>query len=176
MQFHSTLAFLLLLLLHSGCRKESSAVALGATNDGCTPIEGISATDVNGGAIFEPDPNDWQVFDQWCPEVEDLFHARPNTYYTLSLPDTLITAGYPNPCTNQFSLYFGYAGSASVDLRFVNEQHQLLLSMDSVVSHQVQIQTDALVTDPPELIRVYYRIAHADGSVHRGHGDIGILD
>ena len=128
--------------------------------------------DVNGAAIMPPDTTDWRTTDTWCPWAEALFADLPAVTWVDTALNEPAIAGYPNPCSDEFAMWFGNDTTARVDLRIINQASQLVYSRDSIAYHQMQIQTDGLGVTNGQLFRIYYRIVHPDGTAHRGHGDM----
>lgn len=56
----------------------------------------------------------------------------------------------------------------------MDAQFQLLWALDSMTSPNYLFRADSMGITAPKLIRAYYRVVHADGSAHRGHGDVQI--
>ena len=60
--------------------------------------------------------------------------------------------------------------------RIVDAQFQTLYSRDSLTGTAFAVDMGPLPGPRPQLVRVYYRMVHADGTAHRGHGDVQLTD
>ena len=166
------LHFLAAVTLLAACKKEDGTADALGSGGGCGTITGFSMVDVNGAAIMPPDTTDWRTTDTWCPWAEALFADLPAVTWVDTALNEPAIAGYPNPCSDEFAMWFGNDTTARVDLRIINQASQLVYSRDSIAYHQMQIQTDGLGVTNGQLFRIYYRIVHPDGTAHRGHGDM----
>jgi len=155
-----------LAVLITGCGKHNAAPV-----HPCGTVEGISAVDVNGVQVFPPDTTDWRTADDWCDEVEGLFPTIPGLVWTDELDSSAIM-GFPNPCQELFFLHLDNDTTTYVDVRIVNDQFQPLIATDSIGAPMILFDVDSLGLDTGDLFRVYYRIVNADGTAHRGHGDM----
>lgn len=159
------LALVILSLLGVACHKSGV--------DPCGELGGVVHRDVNAALIYSDDTDDWGDMDQWCPTVEALFADLPSVTWAQQPADSLWSICFPNPSTsNQLALGFYRNDTSRVDLRFTDAHHHLLLSVDSIMAQQFVVNTDPLGPPDGHLVRVYYRVTHADGTAHRGHGDI----
>lgn len=163
-----------LLVFMTMCNKAEDTPPVIQPPNPCGSVSGIHRTDVNGALMYPADSSDWRTTDDWCSAVEALFADRPAVVLDTIPPDSLHIACFPNPTTNQFILGFYRDDTSYVDIRFVNAQFQLLWALDSMTSVQYLFRADSMGITDPQLIRAYYRVVHADGSAHRGHGDVQI--
>lgn len=62
--------------------------------------------------------------------------------------------------------------AAYVDVRVVRENMQVLFQLDSLTEHRLIFDLAGASVAQSEVIRVYYRIVHPDGTANRGHGDV----
>ncbi len=142
----------------------------------CGSFTGIYQRDINGQPFGASDTTDWGWKDAWCPEAEALFADRPAVIVDTLPLDSFLAAAFPNPASDDLVLRFFRADTSHVELRIVNEQFQRLYSTDSVVNNWHYIDTDTVAEYRPQIVRVYYRLVHADGTAHRGHGDLKITE
>ncbi len=169
----------LLLVLLSGvflfsCKKDKDSEAPPTPANPCGEVAGIHHTDVNGALMYPADSTDWRTSDAWCSVVEDLFADRPPVVWDAAPPDSLLIVCFPNPTSNQFRLDLYRDDTSYVDIRFVDAQFGLIASFDSLTTLQHLFRADSLGIDGPQTVRAYYRVVHADGTAHRGHGDVRI--
>lgn len=163
---------LVILVLLCSCTKDDDGDAGSAGGDPCGGITGYSMVDVNGAAIQAPDTTDWRTTGAWCPYVEDLFvNLPPVSWVDTPLAEPAI-AGFPNPCDGIFMMWLGNDTTGHVDLRIVDDQWNLVRAVDSITAHAITFRPDSLGLSDGHLFRIYYRIVHADGTAHRGHGDM----
>ena len=151
--------------LASGCHKSVSEPE-------CGYVEGFTKRDVNGVLIPPADTSDWKQVDDWCPAVEALFADLSPVIYATADADSLLPVCFPNPAVSQFILGFYRDDSSRVDIRFVDADHQLLFSLDSMMVSATMIQANDIAPADGRLVRAYYRVTHPDGTGHRGHGDV----
>ena len=163
---------ILVILLLTTCRKDGSETPI--PGNGCGSVSGIQRTDLNGVPIPPHENTDWRIAEDWCPAVEALFAGRPPVVIVTTAPDSLVIACYPNPTDHIMVLGFYRDDSTYVDIRFVDEQFQLLYSLDSLTTRNRWFELDSMGITGPRIIRAYYRVVHGDGTAHRGHGDIQI--
>lgn len=166
---------LLLLTGVAACSKGVDPPADGPAPNHCGVVSGIQPRDVSGAPIEVGDTTDWRTADAWCDAVEALFADRPAVVFDTAPPDSLLITCFPNPTTNQFLLGFYRSDSSYIDIRFVDTQFQLLWAADSLTATQLLFRADSMGIAAPQMIRAYYRVVHANGSAHRGHGDVEIL-
>lgn len=163
----------LLLLACSKDKDDPAEAPAKPPEHACGVVEGITRTDPNGALMLPPDTTDWRVFEDWCAGVEALFADRPAVVAATGQPDSLMIACWPNPNSGSFMMGFFRDDASYVDIRFVNEDFELVWALDSITARQVLLRTDSVEgITPPQLIRAYYRVVHLDGSAHRGHGDV----
>ncbi|MFZ1693882.1 MAG: hypothetical protein WAT74_11835 [Flavobacteriales bacterium] len=158
-------------VLASACKKDKPAGDSGPSAP-CGQFEGIFRRDINGVQIpMQPDTTDWLTTDEWCAEVEALF--LPALGITWAGEDSSIWVGaFPNPAEDEFMFVCVRDSASFVDLRVVRENLQPLFQLDSMWAHRIVFDLDAFSVVPGEMVRVYYRIVHPDGTSNRGHGDV----
>ena len=167
------LPFLLVAALLAGCKKDDDCPEDPAGGGGgCGTITGFSMVDVNGQAMMPPDTTDWRTTDNWCPWAEALFADLPAVTWVDTALNEPAIAGYPNPCSSVFTMWFGNDTTARIDLHIISHTSQLVYSLDSITSNHIEIQADSLGVANGQLFRIYYRIVRPDGTAHRGHGDM----
>ncbi|MBL7941096.1 MAG: hypothetical protein JNL43_17200 [Flavobacteriales bacterium] len=142
----------------------------------CGPFTGIVQRDISGQAFGPGDGSDWAWKEDWCPEAESLFADRPTVELDTMLPDSFLAVAFPNPAEDRFMLGFLRDDPSYVDFRIVNEQFQHLYSTDSMIGDLHLVDMDSIPGPRPQNVRVYYRLVHADGTAHRGHGDVRITE
>lgn len=156
------------------CGKEEDEDTLPTAANPCGVVAGVHHTDYNGMLMYPADTTDWKWSDDWCPTVEDLFASRPAVTWDLAEPDTLLVACFPNPTSNHFMLGFYRGDTSYVDVRFVDTQFGLIASKDSIIGNSWLFRADSMGITSAQTIRAYYRVVHADGTAHRGHGDVRV--
>lgn len=161
-------------LLLLGCDKAEDDPTSPLPANPCGTVSGITARDNNGVPMGAADDTDWQFSDPWCPAVEALFADVPSVTWVSNTGDSLWAGAWPNPTANQFMLRFWRADTGHVDVRFVNDQFQLLWSQDTIRTDQWLFRADTMGITTAQTIRAYYRLVHPDGTAHRGHGDLRI--
>lgn len=124
-----------------------------------------------GAVMASPDTTDWRTSDDWCAEVEALFPEIPGLAWATEL-DSAMIAGFPNPTGSHFALHVDDDTTTYADVRIVRQNLQVLHQVDSMTATTYVFAMDTLGLTPGELFRVYYRIVNADGTAHRGHGDM----
>jgi len=162
-------------LLLVACDKEDKeGTALQATPP-CGPFVGIHWLDANSSPYGNSvDSTDWTWKDTWCDAAEALFADRPPVSLDTLPPDSLRVRCFANPVQWQFYflIYFDRDDPSYVDVRIVDEQFDLLYRADSITGSACTVIRDTLPVNTGAIVRAYYRIVHADGTAHRGHGDV----
>ncbi len=160
-----------LCLFTASCRKESPSDASHQSAP-CGQFDGILRRDINGTIIpMQPDWTDWLTTDDWCPEAEALFRPVPGLSWAAEDTSALFAA-LPNPAQSQFMFVCVRDSAAYVDVRVVRENMQVLFQLDSLTEHRLIFDLAGASVAQSEVIRVYYRIVHPDGTANRGHGDV----
>ncbi len=162
---------LLLVAFVFACNKDGDAPTAGQPGP-CGSVAGVHRTDYNGVLMYPADSSDWRWSDDWCANVEALFADRPPVTWSTTAPDSLHIACFPNPTPNQFMIGFFRDDTSYVDIRFVDAQFGLIAALDSITTTYGIFHADPLGITTDQLIRAYYRVVHADGTAHRGHGDV----
>lgn len=142
----------------------------------CGAFAGIVLRDLNGQAFGPPDSDDWGWKEDWCAEAEALFADRPPVVIDTLPPDSFLTVAYPNPASDLCFLGFFRDDPSYVEFRIVDAQFQTLYSRDSLTGTAFAVDMGPLPGPRPQLVRVYYRMVYADGTAHRGHGDVQLTD
>lgn len=169
------IAFLLiagLLLSASSCKREDHAP--GYASNACDNPGGFTMRDEMGALMGVVDTTDWHTTDDWCPEVEDLFQPIEGLTWA-SAPDSLAIAAYPNPSASQVAFQVDLETGSYMDLRIARENLQVVHASDSLTATLHTFQLNTMGLDTGELVRLYYRIVHPDGTANRGHGDVKFL-
>ncbi len=134
-------------------------------------FSGISRVDYDGSATASSDTTDWRSDDQWVKQESDLF-ATSQPFLCGSTDSIEIYAAQPNPCTDRTIIHFFTGSDAVWRFRFVDENFNLLDSLDwqnPVPGYNAIIwDTDSF---PKDTVRLYYQI-EKQGCMLRGHGDI----
>jgi len=151
---------LLLLMVTIGCDKENTQEKKRYYFTGITP------TDANGNLMAMPDTTDWKTGDVWNEAEEKLFADTYVTNCTPSHPYKITVA--PNPCVNSFIAWFNKDSSTQVNMRLVDENLNVLLSVDSVTAGAVSIDVSSFIKDT---VRLYYKFI-ANNCEFKGHGDV----
>lgn len=157
------------------CGKDERDGSASAPSLPCGPFIGVHWRDANAQPYGESvDTTDWTWKDTWCEAAEALFADRPPVTLDTLPPDSLSIYCFANPVYWQFffQVYFARDDTSYVDVRIVDERFALLYSADSVTGSACWIVRDTLPVSTGSMVRAYYRIVHADGSAHRGHGDV----
>ncbi len=132
-------------------------------------FKGVIHFDENGSPIggdFDDD-GDWQIGDIWIDEEEELFDSELQMI-NCDVNETYFCSPFPNPCTDVLNLFIGQPDGSTIDLRFVDEDLNIVIEFDDLISNTLSIQTANLAKDT---FRIYYRFQH-DDCEFRGHGDI----
>jgi len=128
-------------------------------------FNGITNTDVNG-FILSSDTTDWRTDDTWILKESDLFSLIQTK---CSPPDNNKIIAYPNPCNGIFALYIEKDPASRVELRLVDQDFNILISIDTILQNNVQLNAGTFgIIDT---VRLYYKFV--DGNCEwKGHGDI----
>lgn len=162
------LIFLALTSFLSACEKEEE--------DDQPKFTGITERDGNGASIGNVDPTDWNFDDNWDQETKDLFYSLPQINYDCEKVDSALatTGGYPNPASAYMRLEFMEADDYILDVRVVNEDMDILLSLDSVENKNMIINVDLDPSGDDNIYRAFYRLWDAD-CAYTGHGDFKVM-
>jgi hypothetical protein len=151
---------LLFLLTAVGCNKEKTPVKKRYYFTRITP------TDPNRNLMGAPDTTDWKTGDVWNEAEEKLFADSYATNCTPPHPYTITVS--PNQCVNSFMAWFNKDSSTQVNMRLVDENLNVLLSVDSVTARAVAIDVSSFVKNT---VRLYYKFI-ANNCEFKGYGDI----
>lgn len=156
--FYRVSIFFFLLFVHYSCEEQHCHAS---------QFQGISQTDINGGPLTSPDPDDWNFDDDWDKGLKNLFETDHETNCN---PDyNYWIAAYPNPADNVFAIALGKDSLTSVDMRLVNFVCGTEFSIDGFTGDDLQIQVDN--GGQSGIMRLYYKFIK-DGCEFQGHGDI----
>jgi len=128
-------------------------------------FNGITNTDVNG-FIISSDTTDWRTDDTWQLKESGLF---PLIQSMCSPHNNNKISAYPNPCNGIFALYLEKEPATRVELRLVDQDFNILISIDTILQNNVQLNAGTFGIK--DTARLYYKFV--DGNCEwKGHGDI----
>jgi hypothetical protein len=154
-------AILILCVLVSYCKDDNSDTAV----ESKIYFTGLEQTDYNG-YLITIDSTDWGFKDIWLEQESALFNTHYGSNCVQSLNDQVIA--YPNPCNGVFYLSFQKSDATAINLRLVDQDFKVLLSMDTLNNSNIAVATSSFVKDT---VRLYYRFIE-NNCEFRGHGDI----
>lgn len=89
--------------------------------------------------------------------------------------ESMVIEAYPNPSASVVAFHVAMEPGSYMDLRVARENLQVVLAVDPITATLVQFRLDPMGLGNGELVRMYYRIVHPDGTANRGHGDVKFL-
>ncbi|MFZ4548503.1 MAG: hypothetical protein ACOYN4_13750 [Bacteroidales bacterium] len=129
----------------------------------------ISGTDYNGWPMTTPDPNDWNMKENWSMEERFAFNLKPvNTQASPA-----VMAAYPNPCNQYLAFNMNNPESTTTDFVVVNANFEVERVFSGIKSNICMFDMNA-ISNPGDYYRMYYRVNSGSVNIY-GSGDVKIL-
>jgi hypothetical protein len=142
---------------------------------GVIDISGITELDSQASNIGKTDKTDWNFTDTWSMSEENLFRKNESSIKgtEINRPNSsVVVTGYPNPAKDFITFVFQLEPTMYYDLKIVDENLNVKLSLDSVTLTRIFIKDSTYLNN--QLYRMYYKI-YSDNKVFRGHGDFKFI-
>ncbi len=129
----------------------------------------ISGTDYNGWPMTTPDPNDWNIRENWSMEERFVFNLKPvNTQASPA-----VMAAYPNPCNQYLAFNMNNPESTTTDFVVVNANFEVELIFQDIQSTICMFDMGN-ISNVGDYYRIYYRINSGSEQFY-GSGDVKTL-
>lgn len=141
--------------------------------NGIPEFTGITSTDQNAVIIGGVDTTDWRENETWLQIEKDLFSDFSNLTFNYTSDSTMmVSPAFPNPCSDILNLNYQKDSSVELQLRIVDEDFNLLFSLNSIYSDAISISlNDINSLNTGDKFRVYYIFKQGNTCIAKGHGD-----
>lgn len=141
--------------------------------NGIPEFTGITSTDQNAVIIGGVDTTDWRENETWLQIEKDLFSDFSSLSFNYTSDSTMMVyPAFPNPCSDILNLNYQKDSSVELQLRIVDEDFNLLFSLNSIYSDAISVSlNDINNLNSGVKFRVYYIFKQGNTCIAKGHGD-----
>jgi hypothetical protein len=141
--------------------------------NGIPEFIGITSTDQNAVVIGGVDTTDWRENETWLQIEKDLFSDFSSLSFNYSNDSSMmVSPAFPNPCSDILNLNYQKDSSVELQLRFVDEDFNLLFSLNSIYSDAISVSLNDITSlNSGDKFRVYYIFKQGITCIAKGHGD-----